>query len=63
MAENKSDEVMVTKEAATLLKVSEKKIRYLVKTRQIPHQRVGRNTPRFSRSKLLEWLQDGTEDS
>jgi excisionase family DNA binding protein len=61
MANNHKDEVLVTKEAATLLKVTEKKIRYLVKTRQVPHQRVGRNTPRFSRETLLEWVQSGGE--
>jgi excisionase family DNA binding protein len=61
MANERKDRVLTVKEAAKLVQVSEKSIRYLVKTYQVPHQRLGRNKPRFSEKALLEWVQAGIE--
>ncbi len=52
------DEILTRAETAELLKLPERTLDYLVSTGQIPFARIGKRSVRFTRSRLLEWLQE-----
>lgn len=52
--------ILTTTEAAELLQMSEKTVRTLAKSGEIPHRRVG-DLYRFSRRQIMAWI-EGTED-
>lgn len=49
-------EVLTTKEAAELLRISTWQLYQLVNEDLIPHQRLGSRIIRFSRKALMDWL-------
>jgi excisionase family DNA binding protein len=57
-AEITNDEILTRKEAAGMLKMPRRSLDYLVATNQIPYSRIGKRSVRFTRSRLLEWLQE-----
>jgi excisionase family DNA binding protein len=50
-------EVLTRAEAAGMLKMPRRTLDYLVATGQIPFSRIGKRSVRFTRARLLEWLQ------
>jgi len=51
-------EVLTRTEAAGMLKMPRRTLDYLVATGQIPFSRIGKRSIRFTRARLLEWLQE-----
>ena len=51
-------EVLTRAEAAGMLKMPRRTLDYLVATGQIPFSRIGKRSVRFTRARLLEWLQE-----
>ena len=52
------DEILLKKEAAEFLKISNRTLDYLVVTGQIPFSRIGKRGVRFSKNRLLEWIKE-----
>lgn len=52
------NQILTLKEAAHLLKLSDKKMYQLVKEGDVPFKRIGRGI-RFSLVQLLEWMKGG----
>ena len=50
------DEILTIPQVAKYLKISKSKIYYLVKRREIPHSKIGRNV-RIRESDLAKWLE------
>ncbi len=53
-----NDEILTRTEAAGMLKMPRRTLDYLVATGQIPFSRIGKRGVRFTRGRLLEWLQE-----
>ena len=53
-----NDEILTRTEAAGMLKMPRRTLDYLVATGQIPFSRIGKRSVRFTRSRLLKWLQE-----
>jgi excisionase family DNA binding protein len=52
------DEILTRTEAAGMLKMPRRTLDYLVSTNQVPFSRIGKRSVRFTRGRLLEWLQE-----
>jgi len=52
------DEILLKKEAAEFLRISNRTLDYLVVTGQIPFSRIGKRGVRFSKNRLLEWIKE-----
>ena len=51
-----TDRILTIPEVAIYLKISKSKIYYLVKRKEIPHVRIGRNV-RIKEGDLVKWLE------
>jgi excisionase family DNA binding protein len=49
--------ILNTKEAAKLLRVSPRVLRRLIKTRVLPHNKLGRRIYRFRKESLEAWME------
>ena len=54
------DRILTIPEVALYLKISKSKIYYLVKRKEIPHVRIGRNV-RIKEGDLVKWLEKHKE--
>jgi excisionase family DNA binding protein len=55
-----SEPLLTTEEAARLLRVPRSTLYELVRSRGLPHVRIGERGLRFTRSDLDEWIADNT---
>lgn len=56
-SQDESPDILTKAETARLLRVSPRKVDYMVAARELPHIQVGKRSIRFQRSSLLKWLQ------
>jgi excisionase family DNA binding protein len=52
------DEILIRPEVSKMLKIPGRTLDYLVATGQIPYSRIGKRSVRFSKRRLLKWLQE-----
>ena len=57
LADGLNPVVLITSEAAALLRIDPRHLRRLVRAQRVPHIRLGREL-RFRRESLLTWLRD-----
>jgi excisionase family DNA binding protein len=56
--ETTDDEILIRPEVAKMFQIPRRTLDYLVATGQIPYSRIGKRSVRFSKRRLLEWLQE-----
>lgn len=57
LADSLNPDILITEEAAALLRIDPRHLRRLVRAERVPHVRLGREL-RFLRRSLMAWLRD-----